>query len=317
MAQASANAEQTGSWKSGKNRYIAAFLAWLLGAFGAHKFYIGQRKTGLLYLAFFWTAIPLLLGFGHAVRYLLMSNEEFHRRITMDQEEFEEWEEQASEDSESPRTVGKKIEQKNEERIAKKEEELSSLPDNYTEQAKGDYVTKKRLLKVEDILDDDETVYYLTRGSTVDVEGSSAGSSLFGDDRSRKTGTKGWVRAVYTDKRVAVKVPQVLGDDERSIPYHSVTSVDLDTGLQTKRFSLQTPGQTYHIETHDPGKDECREIVRFVRDKIAEANQQESVVTQEADPTEQLQNLKDLHDEGVVSDEEFEEKRQRLLEKIE
>lgn len=118
----------------------------------------------------------------------------------------------------------------------------------------GEYVTEERVAKVESVLDDDEVVHYLTRGSTVDVEGSSAGSSLFGDNRSRKSGTRGYVRAAITDRRVAIKVPQWLGTDERSVPYDSITSVDLDTGLVNKRLSLQTPGQTYHIELMNPGK---------------------------------------------------------------
>lgn len=183
---------------------------------------------------------------------------------------------------------------------------------------RGSYVTDKRLAKVESILDEGETVYYLTRGSTVDVEGSSAGKSLFGDDRDRKSGTRGWVRAAITDKRVAIKIPQWLGSDERSIPYESITSVDLDTGLVNKRISLQTPGQTYHIEVHEPGKEETREAVKFIREKISEANQPQ-VVTQEAsdpDPTEQLKNIKELYDEGVLSEEEFEEKKKSLLDEI-
>ena len=181
----------------------------------------------------------------------------------------------------------------------------------------GEYVTAERVGKIEDVLDDGENVHYLTRGSTVDVEGSSAGSSLFGDDRSRKSGTKGHVRAAMTDDRVVVKIPQILGNDERSVPYESITSVDLDTGLMNKRISLQTPGQTYHIEAHKPGKDECREAVGFVREKIKESNQPETVVAEsEPDPVEQLEKLKNLHDQGVVTDEEFEEKKQNLMDKI-
>lgn len=182
----------------------------------------------------------------------------------------------------------------------------------------GAYVTAERIEKIESVLDDSEKVHYLTRGSTVDVEGSSAGSSLFGDDRSRKSGTKGYVRAAITDKRVVVKVPQWLGSDERSVPYQNITSVDLDTGLINKRLSLQTPGQTYHIEVHEPDKDEVRNAVKFIRNKITES-QEEQVVVQgndEPDPTEQLQNLKELHEEGVLTDAEFEEKKQSLLDKI-
>jgi len=193
-----------------------------------------------------------------------------------------------------------------------------SEPAAENEVDRGGYVTEKRIKKIESILDEGEYVHYITRGSTVDVEGSSAGNSLWGDDRSRKSGTRGWVRAAITDKRVAVKIPQWLGSDERSIPYNSITSVDLDTGLVNKRISLQTAGQTYHIEVHDPGKKECREAVAFIRKKISESKQPQ-VVQQEAsepDPTEQLKNLKKRHEDGILSDEEFEDKKKSLLDKI-
>lgn len=183
----------------------------------------------------------------------------------------------------------------------------------------GSYVTQDRFNKINDILDPDEVVHYITRGTTVDVEGSSAGTSLFGDDRSRKTGTKGYVRAVITDRRVAIKVPQVLGNDERSVPYDSITSADLDTGLINKRITLQTPGQTYHIEAQEPGKEEVREAVRFIREKRSEANQPDVVTTNESsesDPLDQLEKLRELHEKGAVSDSEFENKKADLLDQI-
>lgn len=188
---------------------------------------------------------------------------------------------------------------------------------DYECEPQGEYVTKARIEKVEDILDEGEKIHYITRGSTVDVEGSSAGKSLFGDDRSRKSGTRGYVRAVYTDSRVAVKIPQWLGSDERSVPYDSITSVDLDTGFVNKRVSLQTPGQTYHIEVQEPSKDEVREIMSFIREKINEVNQPDTVVTEsEPDPLDQLDKLQKLHEKGVVDDDEFEEKKQSLLDKV-
>jgi len=200
------------------------------------------------------------------------------------------------------------------------DKETLSLDERYPESDEpcGSYVTSERLKKVVDILDNDEVVHFLTRGSTVDVEGSGAGGSLFGDDRSRKSGTKGYVRAVVTDRRVAVKVPQILGNDERSVPYSNITSVDMDTGLVNKRLTLQTPGQTYHIEVHEPRKDELREITRFIRGKISESNQPNTVQVESSDPDplEQLEKLKTLHDQGVVDDEEFAEKKSDLLDKI-
>ena len=44
--------------RTGKTKIAAALLAIFLGSFGIHKFYLGQTGKGVLYLIFFWTAIP-------------------------------------------------------------------------------------------------------------------------------------------------------------------------------------------------------------------------------------------------------------------
>jgi hypothetical protein len=195
-----------------------------------------------------------------------------------------------------------------------------SADDALSADPQGSYVTRDRYEKIKGILDPEEQVHFITRGSTVDVEGSSAGSSLFGDNRSRKSGTRGYVRAVITDKRVAVKIPQMLGTDERSVSYNSITSVDLDTGLVNKRLTLQTPGQTYHIEAHEPGKDEVRRAIRFIRQKVEKTNQPDVIQQQsdesEPDALEKLEKLKELNDSGAISDEEFDDKKQELLDEI-
>lgn len=53
-----------------KERGTAAWLAFALGGFGVHRFYLEEHGRGLLYLAFFWTFVPLLLGVRDGMRYL-------------------------------------------------------------------------------------------------------------------------------------------------------------------------------------------------------------------------------------------------------
>ena len=45
----------------GKDPTTGVLLSVFLGGFGAHRFYLGD-KIGLIYLRFFWTLIPSLLG---------------------------------------------------------------------------------------------------------------------------------------------------------------------------------------------------------------------------------------------------------------
>lgn len=62
---------------SSKSRITAAILAFLLGGFGAHKFYLGKIGQGILYLVFFWTAIPAIVAFVECIMYLVWSDEQF------------------------------------------------------------------------------------------------------------------------------------------------------------------------------------------------------------------------------------------------
>ena len=55
----------------------AALLAILLGSFGAHRFYLGHIGLGILYLVFFWTWIPGIVGLIEGIIYLTQSDNEF------------------------------------------------------------------------------------------------------------------------------------------------------------------------------------------------------------------------------------------------
>ncbi len=60
-----------------KNKLVAALLAIFLGSLGIHKFYLGNNKMGVLYLVFFWTYIPGIIGFIEGILYLCSNDENF------------------------------------------------------------------------------------------------------------------------------------------------------------------------------------------------------------------------------------------------
>lgn len=63
-----------------KDRVTAGVLAILLGGLGVHKFYLGETGMGVLYLCFFWTAIPALVGLIEGILYLTKTDEEFQQK---------------------------------------------------------------------------------------------------------------------------------------------------------------------------------------------------------------------------------------------
>jgi TM2 domain-containing membrane protein YozV len=46
-----------------RDEVVGILLALFLGGFGAHHFYLRRNGLGILYLCFFWTPFPWILGF--------------------------------------------------------------------------------------------------------------------------------------------------------------------------------------------------------------------------------------------------------------
>lgn len=63
--------------ESGKSRMTAVLLAFFLGGFGVHRFYLGQTGKGFLYLLFFWTFIPAIVAFIDCIIFATQSDEKF------------------------------------------------------------------------------------------------------------------------------------------------------------------------------------------------------------------------------------------------
>jgi TM2 domain-containing membrane protein YozV len=62
----------------GRQKQIAVILAVVLGGFGAHKFYLGEKVPGLIYLATCWTLVPIVIGWFEALNYSQMSRVTFN-----------------------------------------------------------------------------------------------------------------------------------------------------------------------------------------------------------------------------------------------
>lgn len=63
-----------------KNKFVAFLLAFFLGGFGAHKFYLGKPMWGIVYLVFCWTYVPSIIAFIEGVLYLCSSDEDFQTK---------------------------------------------------------------------------------------------------------------------------------------------------------------------------------------------------------------------------------------------
>ncbi|MEM9887185.1 MAG: NINE protein [Bacteroidota bacterium] len=60
-----------------KDKNVAAVLAFFLGTFGVHRFYLGQIWLGILHCVFMATTIPTIIGFIDAMVLLSMDEDKF------------------------------------------------------------------------------------------------------------------------------------------------------------------------------------------------------------------------------------------------
>jgi TM2 domain-containing membrane protein YozV len=74
--------------KGDKSKVAAGILAILLGGIGVHKFYLGYTGIGVLYLCFFWTGVPAILGIIEGIIYLTKTDDQFYDTYVKNQKKF-------------------------------------------------------------------------------------------------------------------------------------------------------------------------------------------------------------------------------------
>lgn len=62
---------------SDRNHVVAGLLALFLGGFGIHKFYLGRKGWGVVYLLLCWTLIPAIVAFIEGIIYLVTPQDKF------------------------------------------------------------------------------------------------------------------------------------------------------------------------------------------------------------------------------------------------
>jgi TM2 domain-containing membrane protein YozV len=74
-----------------RKRRIAIALAFFLGTFGVHRFYLGQVFRGIVYCVFFSTGVPTILGIIDALVFMGMGDDEFNKKFNKSQNKNEKY----------------------------------------------------------------------------------------------------------------------------------------------------------------------------------------------------------------------------------
>jgi hypothetical protein len=182
-------------------------------------------------------------------------------------------------------------------------DELSNINMADLRDIKSDSIPSN-LIELDDNIRPDETFHYAY----------GINSAYRGEDQMGGLTTGGCLLA--TDKRLIAYINETIGSSNLSIGYDKIDTVEIEHGAVTNKLSVQSTSKTYTFPGfNDIDKSEIHDFADFIRDQASESKTDDASESN-IDPTEQLKNIKELHDQGVLTDEEFEEKKQSLLDKL-
>jgi hypothetical protein len=177
-------------------------------------------------------------------------------------------------------------------------EELAPL----CEKAEGSSVTPEKLdtpltknIRIYDTLDEGEQPHYILDGFHI----------LIGP----------FEYVIVTNERVYSTQTSGFGQEpvESTIYYDSINGVDVSGGL-FDILNIHTPNRSYNFKLRtDTG--ELNRAEKYIRSNEQGSSDVESSPTDD-DALDRLSKLKDLHENGTLSDKEFEKKKSELLEKV-
>lgn len=187
--------------------------------------------------------------------------------------------------------------------LQEKVDELSNIDMADLRDIKNDSIPSN-LIELGDNIRPDETFHYAYE----------INAAKRGDDQMGGYTTGGCLLA--TDKRLTAYINETIGSSNLSIGYDKIDTVEIEHGAVTTKLSVQSTSKTYTFPGfNNIDKSEIHDFADFIRNKASEPGTDETSESN-IDPTEQLKNIKELHDQDVLTDKEFEEKKQSLLDKL-
>lgn len=156
---------------------------------------------------------------------------------------------------------------------------------------------RKELKKLTEKLAEDEEVVNLARGQ---YDG--------------KTGL-----VVVTDRRIVFTEQGMVRSRLEDFAYEKISSIQTETGVVFGKLTIFASGNKAVIERVGP-KERIPEIGDYVRNRISPGSSPTTPPAAgpapEASPMDQLKQLGELREAGVLTDEEFEAKKAALLSRI-
>lgn len=108
-----------------------------------------------------------------------------------------------------------------------------------------------------------------------------------------------------------------MGQGSESIPPHTISGISLKKGVLTAGLEITRAGNSDRLLNYDYGHAEKWVIAaRALLDSAPSISGNTTNIIQQVDPLDQLKKLKDLLDAGILTQAEFDSKKQEIMDKI-
>lgn len=115
---------------------------------------------------------------------------------------------------------------------------------------------------------------------------------------------------ICTTKRLIFLRHKLLGKDFQDIMLNQISTIGIKKGLLVAKLWIQVIGQKKKIKIENVGKDEADLFVSNVQTQISASNNGAEHTLSKA---EKLQQLKELLDDEILTKEEFEQEKAKIL----
>ncbi|MDR7170501.1 hypothetical protein J2W56_004252 [Nocardia kruczakiae] len=119
---------------------------------------------------------------------------------------------------------------------------------------------------------------------------------------------------VLTDTRLLFIFHGVLGQRKEDFPLRSINSVQTKAGIVTGELRIFSSGNTATIS--DIRKADLGPLADTLRQMMARGHHEQPAAAPVSDTAEQIRKLAELHEAGILTDDEFTAKKQDLLRRL-
>ncbi len=296
-----------------KDKNIAAVLAFFLGSFGIHRFYLGQVTLGIVYCLLAMTGISSILGFIDAIILFSMPQEKFDGKYN--------WRELYKNSSDKPRDWQQRMEQRYDQR--KKSEERDLVFEERRRQNE-ERERERQMLARESMLQQEERKAKMEELAKLKTDGVQKFKDFDYDDaialfqkvlaiNEKDVATHFNLACAYSLNEETQKaiyhldraVANGFNDFEKIKTHEALAYVR----IQDEFYAFAE--NNFRLVTKDapPEKEEIA-----VEQPLALASPKPDLLqSKPADLLDQLQKLGDLKNKGILTEEEFQREKQKLL----